>query len=253
MLLLGQLGASIHEDERVARACAYMLEHTLTSTGQFSYNGAPSGTFDCLQGNLCWALTALGCNDPRLDTAYEWMARSLTGEGVASLEDKKAPVRYYAYKCGPNFVCGANDKQDCAWGAAKVMLAFSRLPAAKRTPLIQRAIDQGVAFLFSTDPAKADYPSGINEKPSRNWWLFGFPVFYVADILQIVEALAALGYASDPRLQNAWELIRSKQDAQGRWPLEYHYTSKTWGYYGRKGQPNPWVTLRALHALSHAV
>jgi hypothetical protein len=127
------------------------------------------------------------------------------------------------------------------------------LPAAKRTPLIQRAIDQGVAFLFSTDPAKADYPSGINEKPSRNWWLFGFPVFYVADILQIVEALAALGYAADPRLHNAWELIRFKQGAQGRWPLEYHYTSKTWGYYGRKGQPNPWVTLRALHALSHAV
>lgn len=252
MILLGQLGACIDEDERIARACAYLLEHALNPSGQFSYNGNPSGTIDCLQGNLCWALTTLGYTNPRLDTAFEWMARTVTGEGIAPQEDKKAPLRYYAYKCGPNFACGANYKQSCAWGGAKVMLAFSLLPADRRTALIQDAIKQGVDFLFSTDPAKADYPSGGTDHPSRNWWLFGFPVFYVTDILQIVEALAALGYADDQRLHNAWQIIHSKQDAQGRWCLEYDYTSKTWGNYGKKKQPNPWVTLRALRVLKMA-
>ena len=252
ILLLAQLGGSIHEDERIARACEYMLTNTLVSHGIFTATGAPSGAIDCLQGNLCWALTALGCSDPRLDLAYEWMARTVTGEGLAPSEDKQAPWRYYAYKCGPNFACGANLKQPCAWGAAKVMLAFAVLPDSRRTPLIQRAIQQGVDFFFSVDPANADYPSGGTDHPSRNWWLFGFPVFYVTDILQIVEALAGLGYAADPRLHNAWQLILSKQDAQGRWGLEYDYTSKTWGNYGRKGQPNPWVTLRALRTLQYA-
>ena len=249
IILLAQLGASIEMDKRLVTAGSYVLEHTLTKDGQFTINGAPSGTIDCLQGNLCAALLDLGSNDPRLDKAFEWMARSVTGDGVASIEDKTAPVRYYAYKCGPKFACGANNKLPCAWGAVKVMLAFSKLPKGKRTELIDKAIKAGVDFLFSKDPARADYPCRNNAKPSRNWWKFGFPVFYVTDLLQNVEALVGLGYGKDPRLQNALNIIRDKQDSQGRWLLEYDYTGKTWGDFGAKKQPNKWVTLRALRVL----
>ena len=132
------------------------------------------------------------------------------------------------------------------------MLAFGKIAQKKRTPLIKRAIQQGVDFLFSVDPAEAAYPSGFASKPSGNWWKFGFPVFYVTDLLQIVEALAALGYGDDPRLANALELIREKQDADGRWALEYDYTGKTWVDFGAKKQPNKWVTLRALRVLKAA-
>jgi hypothetical protein len=117
------------------------------------------------------------------------------------------------------FACGSNNKMPCAWGAVKVMLAFGKLPAEKRTPLINRAIKAGVEFLFSTDPAKADYPCGYANKPSGNWWKFGFPVFYVTDILQNVEALVTLGYGKDQRLANAISLIQKKQVSDGRWPL----------------------------------
>ena len=116
------------------------------------------------------------------------------------MEDRKAAVRYYAGKCGPTFACGSNNKLPCAWGGVKVMLAFGKLPKKKHTPVIKRAIQHGVEFLFSVDPAEATYPSGFASKPSGNWWKFGFPVFYVTDLLQIVEALAALGYGDDPRI-----------------------------------------------------
>ena len=249
LITLAQLGASISMDMRIERACTYILEKSLTPHGQFSINGTPSGTVDCLQGNLCVALVTLGCNDPRLDLAYEWMARTVTGAGLAPNTEKDAPLRYYAYKCGPLFACGANKALPCAWGAAKVMLAFSRWSKERRTPLIKRAIQQGVDFLFSTDPAQAGYPCGNTPKPSRNWWLFGFPVFYVTDILQIVEALVGLGYGTDPRLANALQLIRDKQDEDGRWVLEYDYPDKTWVDYGPKKAPNKWVSLRALKVL----
>jgi hypothetical protein len=249
LILLAELGASMDCDGRLARACAYILEMGLVEGGQFTASGAPSGTADCLQGNLCWALLELGCQDPRLERAYDWMARSVTGEGVAPASDRGAAVRYYAGKCGPLFACGSNNRLPCAWGAAKVMLAFSRLPQERRTPLIERAIAQGIDFLFSIDPAEATYPSGWSSKPSGNWWKFGFPVFYVTDLLQIVEALAALGCGDDPRLANALALIRDKQDSSGRWALEYDYAGKTWVEFGPKKQPNPWVTLRALRVL----
>jgi hypothetical protein len=249
IIALAQLGASVNTDTRIARACEYILEKTLTPLGQFTYNGASSGTFDCLQGNLCRALVALDSTDARLVSAFDWMARTVTGEGISSSSERDAPVRYYASKCGPNFACGANDKKPCAWGAAKVMLAFAGWPKYRRTPQIELAIRQGVDFFFSVDPGSAKYPAGYADHPSGNWWKFGFPVFYVTDILQIVESLVALGYGADPRLANALQLIREKQDAHGRWALEYDYTGKTWVDFGPKKAPNKWVTLRALKVL----
>ncbi|MCW5864464.1 MAG: nitrogen fixation protein NifH [Anaerolineae bacterium] len=281
LIALWQLGATAAADPRIGRAGAYLLDHALAPGGQFSStsNGAPSGTVDCLQGNLLAALLAMGIDDPRLDGALEWMARTVTGEGIAPAGERlrlrdeprppdaprprpmprpkgaAEPPRYYAYKSGPLFACGINGNQPCAWGGAKVLLAFGLLPAARRTPLIDDAIHQGAEYLLSIDPATAGWPSYYTGKPSTSWWKFGFPVFYVTDILQVVEALVGLGYGDDPRLANALALIAGKADAAGRWSLEYDYAGKMWPgvEFGAKRQPNKWVTIRALRALAGRV
>jgi hypothetical protein len=252
IILLAQLGASVNEDERIRKACAYLVDHALAPGGKFSVSGAPSYTIDCLQGNLCWALLELGYEDVRLDEAFEWMARGVTGEGVAAATEKNVPLRYYSYKCGPNFACGVNGSKSCAWGAVKVMMALGKLPADRRTPLVERAIQQGIDFLFSVEPSRAGWPTRTDSKPNRSWWKFGFPVFYITDLLQVVEALALHGLAGDRRLAKTVDLICDQQDANGRWSLEYDYMGKTWINFGEKHQPNKWVTLRALRALKAA-
>jgi hypothetical protein len=249
LILLAQLGAHVKQDKRIERACAYYLDRALAADGQLGASGSPGSTADCLQGNMLWALVEMGFSDPRLDKAYEWMARTVTGEGIAPATDRGTKVRYYAGKCGPLFACGANNKLPCAWGGAKVMQAFGVWPEKKRTPLIKRAIRKGADFLLDADPGTGNYPTGYTAKPSGNWWKFGFPVFYVTDILQIAEAMVRLGYATDKRMANTLGLIRGKQDAQGRWPLEYDYAGKTWAEFGTKKEANPWVTLRALRVL----
>lgn len=248
IILLAQLGGSIDTDPRIEQACTYLLDHAYAEGGYFTHSGAPGGTFDCLQGNLCWALLELGCQDLRLTQAFEWMARSQVGDGIAPKTDKDAFPRYYAYKCGPGFVCGCNYDLPCAWGATKVMMAFSRLPKEQHTNLIDRAIQMGVEFLFSVDPTTAAWP--YKETINNTWWKFGFPVFYNTDLLQVAEALTGLGFRNDPRLSGLIRLIESKADEQGRWKLEHDYKDKTWGNYGKKGQPNKWVTLRALRAIN---
>jgi hypothetical protein len=252
ILLLAQLGALAGQDERIDRACAYLLDHALAQGGQFSTSGAPSGTVDCLQGNLCWALTEIGYSDTRLEKAYEWMARTVTGEGMAPVGERQATLRYYSAKCGLLFACGANNKMPCAWGAVKVLLAFSHCPPAYHTPLVKEAIARGVEFLFSIDPATANYPAGYSSHPSQSWWRFGFPLFYVTDLLQLAEVLASLGYGQDPRLRHVMALIVEKRDAQGRWRLEYNYHGKTWVDLGDKNQADKYVTLRALRVLKMA-
>ncbi len=88
VIQLAQLGARRSYDERIGRACDYVLAHSLTKAGQFSTNGLPSGSVDCLQGNIIASLLDLGCEPERLDLAFEWMARTLTGEGIAPMSEK---------------------------------------------------------------------------------------------------------------------------------------------------------------------
>ena len=153
------------------------------------------------------------------------------------------------------------------------MLALSKVPPAQRTRNMHEAIELGVDFLLSRDPAVADYPFGSGNKPSTRWFTFFFPLGTSADILQNLEVLITLGQAQNPRLANALALVISKQNQQGRWLLERTYkelpdTQEIKVYYWyqnslklyitgkelaeiqeKKGQPSKWVTLRALRVL----
>ena len=132
------------------------------------------------------------------------------------------------------------------------MLAFSRLPVERRSTFINHAIQTGVDYFFTNDPATADFPGEMAPQPDQRWWKFHFPVAGM-DLLQLAEALTALGYGTDPRLANTLVLIRDKQDDFGRWSREknYGYSHKWWGDYGAYGKPNKWVTLRALRVLKN--
>ncbi len=262
IISLAELGGSIEEDKRIGAACSYLLDHALAKGGQFFANFHPTGTANCLQGNMLTSLLDLGCRDKRLDIAYEWMARTITGEGLphalnidgfGPAEGVSGPFRYLNRLIGPPFACRTNKHLPCGWSAVKVMMAFSRLTAKDRTGLIKQAIQAGVDFFLAGDPAKADFPGHKPGVPDPRWWQFRFPSFWGADILQIAEVFTALGYGADPRLANTLDLIRGKQDGNGRWSMEFVDNShKMWVKYGPLGKPNKWVTLRALRVLKQA-
>jgi len=117
---------------------------------------------------------------------------------------------------------------------------------------MKAAVDQGVEFLLGHDPATADYPFGFGNKPSSSWFKFGYPLGYVADVLQNLEVLVALGQAAAPQLARALELVEDKQDSQGRWRMEYSYNGKMWVNIEKKGQRSKWITLRAVRVLKAA-
>jgi len=250
IIYLAQLGAD-PADPRVQASGDHLLQHARTASGVFSMSGTPAGNINCLAGNLAAALLDLGfAGDERLEQSLDMMARYATGEGIAPTEEKRAPLRYLkSGTCGPGFRCSANNGLPCAWGAVKVLRALARVPEERRTPQLQGALDVTVEFLFSVDPATADYPAGYSDKPSRSWFRFGFPVFYVTDVLQTAEALSEAGYGGDPRLAPTHDLILDKGNALGRWSLDYAYTGKTWVDVEARGKPSKWVTLRARRVL----
>jgi hypothetical protein len=252
VIFLDQLGAD-PDDERVRRACAYVLEHSQTASGGFGASGKasvdrppPSAAIHCLNGNLLRALIGFGwLEDERVRRAIDWQARVIIGEGVE---------RWYASAtCGPGFACAANDGLPCAWGAVKALSALSRIPAPARSAHVARAIGAGTGFLLSRDPAVADYPVGYgNTRPNGSWFKPGFPSGYVADVLQVLEVLCELGLGDDPRLWPAIDWLLGLQDARGRWPNRYAYNGKTWVDFEQQGRPSRWVTLRACRVLRAA-
>jgi hypothetical protein len=241
IIFLAELGAD-PADERVQRGCEYLLRHSLAVTGAFSYSlpPKPSGALHCLNGNLLYALLSLGyADDPRMQTALEWQARAITGEGE---------IHYYkSGTAGPGFACGINQGQPCGWGATKALKALTAVSPDHRTPPVQRAIEAGGEFLLSRDPAVADYP--YTERVSPTWFKFGFPLSYWSDVLETAAVLVELGYGGDARLDHAIQFIQRKQDAQGRWKLENSLNGKMWVDIEKRGKPSKWVTLRALRVL----
>ena len=260
MIFLGQLGAD-GDDRRVRRGADYVFAHSRARApyGGFSYNGTPAGLFHCLQGNLCASLLELGFgDDPRLQEALDWLARSITGEGIEPAIPGSPPpraggveaARYYrSGHSGPGFPCAANNHRPCAWGAIPALDALSRIPPRRRTPAVRNAIQAGVAFLLSRDPAVADYPTPTGGPPSRSWFQFGYPLGYVQDVLRNLEVLTALGYGRDPRLRRAGEDLLRVRGADGRWTMRYSYKGKLWADVEAKGKPSKWVTLRARRVL----
>ena len=203
-------------------------------------SGTPSTTIYCLWGNVTRALLDLGYwGDERLAYAVEQLARSITGDG------------YDWYRKGgvqsPGFYCSANYDLPCGWGAVRALWALNAVPAEGRTPVVEAGIETAVNFLLSYDVAHADYP--YKERVNSSWFKFGYPLGYVTDVLLNLEALAEAGQGGDPRLDEAIELVLSKQGEQGRWPMEYSYNGKMWIDVEEKGKPSKWVTLRAVRML----
>ncbi len=250
---LAQLGAD-GADLRVRAGCEILLSHCIAGNGGLSWTGTPSGFEQCMAGIMGAALIDFGwLNDRRLQTAMEWLAQTITGEGVADASNRDTNRRYFkSGNSAPGFVCAQNVNLPCAWGAVNALNALSKVPAERRTGNMQAAIKQGVDFLLSHDPAVADYPFGKGNKPNSSWFKFGYPVGFITDMLQNLEVLAALGQAENPRLANALDLVISKQNQQGRWLLEHTYNGKMWVDIEEKGQPSKWVTLRALRVLKAA-
>ena len=91
--------------------------------------------------------------------------------------------------------------------------------------------------------------------------LFSFPTGWHYDVLRGLDYLRAAGVPPDARVAEAIDLVRSKRDAEGRFPLENPHESEMvtarvrdlgFDMDEREGRPSRWNTLRALRLLHWA-
>lgn len=89
-----------------------------------------------------------------------------------------------------------------------------------------------------------------DRKGGAAWTRFAFPTWWHYDVLRGLEHLRSAGIAPDGRAAEAIELVASKRDVDGRWPLEArHPGAMPVEIDEGEGRPSRWVTLRALRVL----
>jgi hypothetical protein len=99
------------------------------------------------------------------------------------------------------------------------------------------------------DYDKKDGPAGGRGHPA--WTRFAFPTWWHYDVLRGLEYLCRAGVTPDERVAEAIDLVASKRDGDGRWPLEVRYSGDMpVEIDGGEGRPSRWNTLRALRVLS---
>lgn len=82
------------------------------------------------------------------------------------------------------------------------------------------------------------------------WLQFSYPTRWHYDVLRALDYFRAAGGAPDPRLGEAIDWLRSRQQPDGRWLLENtHPGAVHFALEEGDGRPSRWNTLRALRVL----
>jgi hypothetical protein len=115
------------------------------------------------------------------------------------------------------------------------------------TPESRKARHRGEEYLLERGLLRQ---KSTGELISRDWLKFSYPTRWFFDVLRGLDYFRAAGGASDQRLEEAIEVVKSKEQPDGRWLLENtHPGSVHFAMEDGDGQPSRWNTLRALRVL----
>ena len=82
------------------------------------------------------------------------------------------------------------------------------------------------------------------------WTQFSYPTYWHYDVLRGLDYLRAAGAVPDQRVAEAVDLVESKRDVDGRWPLENPHPGRLhFALDEGEGRPSRWNTLRAMRVI----
>ena len=128
----------------------------------------------------------------------------------------------------------------------KTLKALAEIPADKRSSRVKDTIQRGVEHMLKHHVHKRSHD--LTRVSKAGWLRLGFPLMWNTDVLGVLGILTKLGYR-DERMQEAVDLVVSKQDSHGRWNLEDTYNGRFQVNIEQKGKPSRWVTWNALRML----
>lgn len=136
--------------------------------------------------------------------------------------------------------------KSCIRGSLKALAAFSEAgPQYWDHPACQRLLGY---FLDREGIFQRQHPQ---ELVNKDIGALNFPFIWRASLVEVLYHLSRMGHGSDPRLERAWQLLRTKAGSDGRYILDWTPTQCPWKV-GSRGAANKWLTFYALLAMKLA-
>ena len=243
-IILAELNAD-KNDYRIKQTSEYILNNSQDhQSGGFSVygnereGGLHEQVIPCLTGNMIWALIRFGfLEDPRIQHGIDWILQYQRLDDGIETAPKGWPYERHKNCWG---------KHTCHMGVVKNLKALSEIPTHKRSSRINSFIQKAVEYILKHRIYKKSHEKSVIAK--QEWTQFGFPLIWKIDALEVLKILTNLGYKDD-RMQDAVELVLSKQNEQGRWILEKTFNGRMQVNIEQKGKESKWITLNALRAI----
>lgn len=189
--------------------------------------------FSCLYGYNIVTFVKLGyADDPRIERTISLMIDSIRHDNGYLCDFHELPA-------------GKRPVKSCIRGSTKALEAFAELGEQywnheSCARLVNYFLNRGGIF-------KTSRPDELVNKDVQT---LIFPFHWRAGLIQILFGLSRLGHGKDPRLAKAWELLYSKADSQGRYPLDWTPSQSLWKV-GQRGSPNQWLTFYSYLAMKY--
>jgi hypothetical protein len=245
LIILAELGAD-GKDKNIRKGCEFILNNSQDhESGGFSMHtstkaggGRHSEVIPCLTGNMVWSFIRFGyLDDPRIQNGINFIVKYQRFDDRTNDMPKGWPYDRLEICFG---------KHTCHMGVVKALKALAEIPINKRSKDVMKTVNQGAEYLLIHHIYKESHNLKRMSKPG--WNRFGFPLMYQTDVLEILGILTKLGY-KDERMQEAIDLVISKQDPRGRWKLENTFNGRFQVNIEEKSEQSKWVTLNALRVL----
>jgi len=244
LILLAELNAD-GNNERIKKTCEFILNNSqhresggFSARGSDDNGGTPELVIPCLTGNMIWALIKFGyLEDSRVQDGIECILKyQRYDDGI----DKSPSGWPYEKK----EQCWG--KHTCHMGVVKNLKALSEIPPNIRSKKVEEIVNRAVDYLLNHRIYKKSHDQNIIAK--QEWTQFGFPLMWKIDALEVLDILTRLG-CKDDRMRDAFDLVISKQDKNGRWKLEKSFNGRMQVRVEQIGKESKWITLNALKVL----
>jgi hypothetical protein len=230
--LLELRGLELPRTDPAARETVGLILREVGPDGGVNPSGTIRHSDACINGMFCDYASWFGASDAELAGVVDFLLGQTMPDG--------------GYNCRRNRSGARVASVHTTVAVLEGFTSYLAAGATRRTGEVRAARDAAVECLLARELFRR---RGTEEPIEMEFTRLHHPARWHFDVLRALDTLRAAGVAHDPRMNAALDAVRQRRRPDGRWAANSGYAGETHFRYPSAGQPNRWVTLRALRVL----
>ena len=152
------------------------------------------------------------------------------------------------FNCNSNGIGAVHSSLHSTISVLEGILEYAKNGNRYRLEELQEAADKARTFLLQHRLFRSDRTGKIID---QKMLMLSYPSRWRYDILRALDYFQFAGISYDPRMQDALDILETKQRKDGKWPVQAKHPGQTHFDMEKTGGPSRWNTLRAMRVLKH--